>query len=220
MDTPFPRTRRPRAILRGRRGTPSTHTPGSGLDRLAPNAIARGRGSPGAAWAASLAPGLNRRKEVEMRWAATLKGASFVLAGAVGLAPAQTPRSMTDGVPCSSWVCCTPYSPTPPCATPTHPHVPGTIVVPPGAASPPPGGLTTPTPPSPGQLGAAATTPGALAAAAADPAAGGGGERGSDALASAAPNMYGDDFGGPPLRVVIARPPIVIPATPGLPAIS
>src|SRR5262245_40327871 len=151
-----------------------------------------------------------------MGLAAMLKGAGFVLAGAVGLAPAQTPHSMTDGVPCSSWAYCTPSNHAPPCATPGHPHLPGTIVVPAGPATPAP---------SPAQPGAPTPAPAAAPAEAAAAAtadtgtgSGGGGERGSGGVASLAPNMYGDAFGGPPLRVVIARPPVVIPAKPGLPA--
>src|SRR5262245_50786430 len=140
-----------------------------------------------------------------MRWTAYVSGVGLLLAGVVSTAPAQMPRSATSGIPRSGGTYYTPYTSSPPCATPHYPHgapaappgamMPGTVVSPPGAAMPP---STTPTPPgapaAPGapQAPAAPAPADAAAPGTADPGAGAGGERGSDALASAAPQMIGD----------------------------
>jgi hypothetical protein len=124
-----------------------------------------------------------------MRWTACLKGAGLVLAGVVGIAPAQMPSSVTSSVPRSSGgTYYTPYAaPSGNCPTPTLP--PGTMVLPPGATVPP---ATAPGAPGAAQAPGMPPAAPAAAAAGADAAAGAGGERGSDALASAAPTMFGD----------------------------
>jgi hypothetical protein len=90
----------------------------------------------------------------------------------------------------------TPYSASPPCATPGYPPstmIPPAAAVPPGAARPgaPAPGAPAPGAPAPGAQAQDAAAA-AAAAATADPGTGAGGERGSDALASAAPQMIGD----------------------------
>lgn len=134
-----------------------------------------------------------------MRVTAYLSGVGLLLAGLVGGAPAQTIRSIpnsvpgaTGGYPTSHNV----YTLPPGCGTPSMPYsstVPGSSVLPPGAMLP--GGIGaapgTPGAPGTGMPGAGAGAA-AAAAAPADAAGGAVGERGSDALASAAPQMIGD----------------------------
>src|SRR5262245_45746865 len=122
-----------------------------------------------------------------MRLTACVSGVGLLLAGMVGVAPAQMPRSATSSVPRSSGgTYYTPYTASPPCPTPGIPY--GTTVIPPGAAVPgtvmpgttapgtTPPGMAAPAPDA-AAPGAAALGAGAAAAAASDPAAGGGGER-------------------------------------------
>ena len=69
-----------------------------------------------------------------MRWTAYVSGAGLLLAGVVSVAPAQMPRTAASGIPRSGGTYYTPYTASPPCATPTYPH--GAPVIPPGAAMP------------------------------------------------------------------------------------
>src|SRR5262249_44073394 len=124
-------------------------------------------------------PRATKRKEFLMRWTAYVSGAGLLLAGLVSVAPAQTPHG-------GGYY--SPYSASPPCATPSSPPAP---VIPPGAAMPP--GAVRPGPPgapgaaAPGAAAPGAAAPGAAAPAApeaaapatADPGTGAGGERGS-----------------------------------------
>ncbi|MFO0878729.1 MAG: hypothetical protein U0840_15415 [Gemmataceae bacterium] len=153
-----------------------------------------------------------------MRWKVCFGGASVLLAGAVGMSHGQAYRSTTV-VPRSNPVYSAPAPipamPAPGCATPGLPGAPGTTVLPygssvippstgsmlPGSTIPSAPGSTVPSAPGsnvPGALPPGAIAPGsgagaaAAAAAAASPASGAVGERGSDAQASAAPQMLGD----------------------------
>lgn len=141
-----------------------------------------------------------------MRMSLWLRCAGLVLAGVVGVSPAQTHRSTMTGTPRSSgtyYAPPTPAVPSPGCATPgaalpgtaapytpPAPYTPGNL---PSSVNRPGAAAALPGPTAPGMPG---TAPGAAAAAAAaataSSAAESRGESGSDALASAAPQMIGD----------------------------
>lgn len=134
-----------------------------------------------------------------MRLTATLGGVGLLLAGVVGSLPAQssTWRTAPASVARSTPTYYAPY--TPPCNTPGTTVVPGVPLAPgtigaPGAGVAPGGTIPGATPPGVGAIppGVGAGAGAAAAPSDGDSARGAVGETGSDALASAAPQMIGD----------------------------